>query len=136
MTENKAKSILSKKINKIDHNMDVDEALEIAKRALDEIQEYKEIGSIEECKEALKRQNKIKATKRWIEESGVEFFSCRDRDKTFLSDNQYVVIKDCCPVCGKILEAYQNFCGNCGQAIKQDIREGYFYEYINLQSAY
>ena len=136
MTENKAKSILAKKVNKIAHTMDVNEALEMAKRALDEIQEYKEIGSIEECKEALKRQSKIKATKRWIEERSVEFFDYRDSDKTFLSDNRYVVMRDCCPVCGKILGAYQNFCGNCGQAIKQDIRKGYFHEYINLQNAY
>ena len=68
------------------------EALEMAQKTLDEIRQYQEIGTIEECKKAMNKQNKIKAKKRWIEEGSVEFFGCRDSDRTFLSDHRYVVM--------------------------------------------
>lgn len=51
MTENEARLILDVRISRFDHAGDVNEALEIAKQALKEIQQYREIGTVEECKE-------------------------------------------------------------------------------------
>lgn len=56
MTEAEAKLILGARISRFDHAGDVNEALEIAKKALDEIQRYREIGTVEECLEAMGKQ--------------------------------------------------------------------------------
>lgn len=56
MTENEAKLILDVRISRFDHAGDVNEALEIAKQALEEIQQYREIGTVEECREAVEKQ--------------------------------------------------------------------------------
>ena len=79
MTENEARLILDVRISRFDHARDVNEALEIAKQALKEIQlykdnklclipkdvysrqcseldTYKEIGTVEECREAVEKQ--------------------------------------------------------------------------------
>ena len=62
MTENEARLILDVRISRFDHAGDVNEALEIAKKALDEIQQYRKIGIAEECREAVEKQ-KAKAPK-------------------------------------------------------------------------
>lgn len=51
MTENEARLILDVRISRFDHAGDVNEALEIAKQALEEIQQYRAIGTVKECKE-------------------------------------------------------------------------------------
>lgn len=56
MTENEARLILDVRISRFDHAGDVNEALEIAKQALKEIQQYREIGTVEECREAVEKQ--------------------------------------------------------------------------------
>lgn len=55
MTEKEARMILDVRISRFDHAGDVNEALETAKQALEEIQKYREIGTIEECREAVKK---------------------------------------------------------------------------------
>lgn len=56
MTENDARLILDVRISRFDHAGDVNEALEIAKQALEEIQRYRVIGTVEECREAVEKQ--------------------------------------------------------------------------------
>ena len=56
MTENDARLILDVRISRFDHAGDVNEALEIAKQALEEIQKYREIGTVKECREAREKQ--------------------------------------------------------------------------------
>ena len=63
MTESEARLILDVRISRFDHAGDVNEALEIAKQALEEIQQYREIGTVEECREAV--ANKKKCEKQW-----------------------------------------------------------------------
>lgn len=58
MTENEARLILDVRISRFDHARDVNEALEIAKQALEEIQQYREIGTVEECREAVEKVQK------------------------------------------------------------------------------
>ena len=54
MTEQEAKLILDVRISRFDHAEDVNEALEIAKQALEEIQRYRGIGTVEEIKTVKK----------------------------------------------------------------------------------
>lgn len=55
MTEEEARLILDVRISRFDHAQDVNEALEIAKQSLEEIQKYREIGTVEECRAAVKK---------------------------------------------------------------------------------
>lgn len=48
MTEKEAKLILDVRISRFDHAEDVNEALEIAKQALEEVQQYRKIRAVEE----------------------------------------------------------------------------------------
>ena len=50
MTEQEAKLICDVRISRFDHAEDVNQALEIAKQALEEIQQYRAIGTVEECR--------------------------------------------------------------------------------------
>ena len=61
MTENEARLILDVRISRFDHAGDVNEALEIAKQALEEIQQYRAIGTVEECREAVEKQTPRKS---------------------------------------------------------------------------
>ena len=81
-------------------------ALSMAISALKEIQQYREIGTVEECREAVKKQKLKKPVK----------------DK---------YNHNCCPNCGWIVsgeggygEEFCPHCENCGQAIQWDNLEG------------
>lgn len=76
--------------------------------ALKEIQQYREIGTVEECREAVAKQK----AKKCVEES------CPDH-------THYK-----CPSCGKIQKTKYgnsefgcilNYCSNCGQAIDENL---------------
>lgn len=56
MTEKEAKLIFDVRISRFDHAQDVNEALEIAKQALEEIQQYRAVGTVEECWKAVEKQ--------------------------------------------------------------------------------
>ena len=78
------------------------EALEMAITALKEVQQYREIGTVEECREAREKQIPKKPIK--------------DKWK-----------HDCCPSCGWFVseetgwgDRYNPHCENCGQAIQWD----------------
>ena len=72
MTENETRLILDVRISRFDHAGDVNEALEIAKQALKEIQKYREIGTVEECKKAVK------------EEDALKFYYCESEDNYYI----------------------------------------------------
>ena len=63
MTENEARLILDVRISRFDHAGDVNKALEIAKQALKEIQQYRAIGTVEECRESRKKAKTRKTRK-------------------------------------------------------------------------
>lgn len=100
MTENEAKEILEE-VKMLDdsmyqYNPSYSESLDIAIKALQEIQQYRSIGTVEECREAMERQRA----------------------------KEYKILKPCksvnyyqCPVCDGLLHINENYCGNCGQAI-------------------
>lgn len=80
-----------------------DYAIEEAIEALKEIQQYREIGTVEECREAVEKQKTKTPIKSDldIEESVIQFYEC--------------------PNCGDILcdmpGNRDKYCGECGQAI-------------------
>lgn len=107
MTEDEAKLILGVRISRFDHADDVNEALDVAKSALEEIRQYRAIGTVEECREAIEKQKAKKPNKRPDKYTDlVQHYSC--------------------PVCGKyfgqagvhdeILFRKSKYC-TCGQSI-------------------
>ena len=79
---------------------DVFAAIDTAIKALEEIQQYKEIGTVEECREAVEKQ----------------------KLKNPVKDKYH---HNCCPNCGWIVsgeggygEEFCPHCENCGQAIR------------------
>lgn len=88
-----------------------DYAIEEAIKALNEIQQYREIGTVKECREAVEKQTPKKCIKD----------SCPDH-------THYK-----CPSCGKIQKTKYddstfgcilNNCSNCGQALINEDLEG------------
>ena len=85
------------------------EVIEMAISALKEIQQYREIGTVEECREAREKQK----AKKCVQDT------CHDH-------THYK-----CPTCGKIqmseykrgiriLGRITNFCDNCGQGLESE----------------
>ena len=76
-----------------------DYAIEEAIKALKQIQQYREIGTVEECREAVEKQ---KAKKPKVIDQDFDYYKC--------------------PVCGEYIWATDNindhkYCLNCGQAV-------------------
>ena len=82
----------------------VQDAFNMAAQALKEVQQYREIGTVEECREAVEKQ---KAKKPDYEGDGY-------------ADGHMVYDTWICPNCGERYEVdYDDYkhCPNCGQAI-------------------
>ena len=121
MTENEAISELEKFQIQVEHSIAEEEcceydnsekdlqedksfldAFETAISALKEVQQYREIGTVEECREAVEKH----------------------KPKKFITDKYH---HNCCPNCGWIVsgeggygEEFYPHCENCGQAIQWD----------------
>jgi len=72
------------------------EDMEMAIKALEEIQQYRSAGTVEECREARERQ-KPKKYKKIHPCKSVTYYQCL--------------------CCNGLLHINENFCGECGQAI-------------------
>ena len=75
------------------------EVRDMAIKALEEIQQYREIGTVKECREAVEKQ---KAKKPEVIDQDFDYYKC--------------------PVCGEYIWATDNindhkYCLNCGQAV-------------------
>lgn len=80
-----------------DHNCDVCRLrndYDVALKALEEIRQYRAIGTVEECRESVEKQRAVKPTEvsPW---QSVSFYMC--------------------PVCNEILVIGKGYCCNCGQ---------------------
>ena len=116
MTENEARLILDVRISRFDHAGDVNEALEIAKQALKEVQQYREIGTVEECREAVDKQ-KPKSPKDELKINPVI-----DCNGAYVDADTTVYLL--CPNCGEMVGIDENvdkFCRECGQAIDENL---------------
>lgn len=102
MTENEAIARMRYRVNTATDiaGNDVDgkayEDMEIAIKALEEIQQYRAIGTVKECLEVRERQ-KPKKYKKIHPCKSVTYYQCS--------------------CCNWLLHINENFCGECGQAI-------------------
>jgi hypothetical protein len=56
MTEHEARLILDVRISRFDHASDVNEALEVAKSTLEEIEQYRQIGTMEQIEQLARER--------------------------------------------------------------------------------
>ena len=102
MTENEAIEIIkfASAFNK--ENTPLDKAIDKAITALEEVQKYRKIGTVEECWEAANKQKPKKPL------GGVD-----------IAGNEYMI----CPYCSAIVEYGEwraDYCPDCGQSIRWD----------------
>ena len=76
-----------------------DYAIEEAIKAIKEIQQYREIGTVEQCREAVEKQKPKKPVLR------------NDNGK----------LRKSCPVCGCFFSPLSRSCPKCGQAIDENL---------------
>lgn len=94
-------------------------ALDMAISSLKGIQQYREIGTVEECREAREKQ-KPKAPKDELKINPVI-----DENGAYVDADMTVYLL--CPNCGEMVGIDENidrFCSECGQAIDNDNLEG------------
>lgn len=116
MTENEARLILDVRISRFDHAGDVNEALEIAKQALKEVQQYREIGTVEECREAMEKRKPKKP------KDSLKINPVIDGNGAYVDADMTVYLL--CPNCGEMIGIDENcdkFCRECGQAIDENL---------------
>ena len=98
------------------------EDMEMAIEALKEIQQYREIGTVEECREAVEKQKPKKPKEILRHRGGFEMQHCPNCDTDYQVDRRYKIKDGYCPACGKLLDsAFRNYCANCGQAIDENL---------------
>ena len=90
MTEQEAIKIIKHKVGRF-QNDTINDALDMAINALEEVQQYRSIGTLYECRLAVE---KMKPKKTAIEAIKVHI----------------------CPVCGS--SGIYDYCGNCGQRVQ------------------
>ena len=108
-----------------------DYAIEEAIKALKEIQQYREIGTVEECKEmaviANKKTNPDELAKiivEWIQYNKIGTVEeCREavekqKPKKPVLRNDNGKLRKSCPVCGCFFSPLSRSCPKCGQAIQ------------------
>ena len=92
-----------------------EKSYEVAITALKEIQQYREIGTVEECREAVEKQ-KPKAPK-----DSIKIKPVIDENGAYVDADVTVYLL--CPNCGEMVGIDENvdkFCHECGQAIQWD----------------
>lgn len=140
MTENEAIEGLSEKYMDIeyyfaehdcyigDYGAEFQEAIKAAIKALTKIQQYRAIGTVEECRESRERQMAKKPILCMNERSGmfVDYADGHGEYKTQMNNWWR------CPCCNEVVgqrvivhkhihdQRKKKFCENCGQAIKWD----------------
>lgn len=118
MTESEAKIILETEIVHHPECSIFSEALSISIQALEEVQQYRAIGTPEELQDM--KNNYFEALSDWRQYRKIgTVYECRTaREKQipkkpdFTEDKEFAL----CPCCnGKGLSDKQNYCDNCGQ---------------------
>ena len=89
---------------------------------MEELLQYREIGTIEECREAVEKRKPKKPKKILRHRGGFEMQHCPNCDTDYQVDRRYTITDEYCLVCGKLLDsAFRNYCANCGQAIDENL---------------
>lgn len=82
-----------------------DYAIEEAIKALEEVQQYREIGTVEECREAVEKQRPKKPIP-----INYKKYADKIENAEFLEDSYF------CPNCGTVLRS-GSCCNRCGQKL-------------------
>ena len=96
-----------------------DYAIEEAIKALEEIQQYRKIGTVEECREAVERQKPQKP------KDSLKIDPVIDENGAYVDADTTVYLL--CPNCGEMVGIDQNVdkvCHECGQPIDNENLEG------------
>lgn len=84
--------------------------------------EYENIGTVEKCREAVEKQKANKPKKILRHRGGFEIHHCPNCDTDYEKDNRYTITDSYCQKCGKLLDSvFRHYCGNCGQAIDENL---------------
>ena len=92
------------------------EVIEMAISAIKEVQQYRAIGTVEECREAVEKQ-KPKAPK-----DSLKIEPVIDENGAYVDADVTVYLL--CPSCGEMIgidESCDKFCRECGQAIDENL---------------
>lgn len=99
MTENEAKAVIKRLIG-ISASERIVRAVNMATEALEEIQKYREIGTVEECREAREKQKGKKPTLYGDFEDGKLLCPNCEEDLMDLAECGF----NCCPYCGQAID--------------------------------
>ena len=95
------------------------ESLNMAIEALEEVRQYREIGTVEECREAVEKQKPKKP------KDSLKINPVIDGNGAYVDADMTVYLL--CPNCGEMVGIEDNcdrFCHECGQAIDNENLEG------------
>nr|DAT62416.1 MAG TPA: DNA-directed RNA polymerase II subunit [Caudoviricetes sp.] len=81
------------------------EALDVAIKALEEVQQYRQIGTVEECREAVEKQTAKKPTL-------IDY----KKYTNFVDNADFLQDAYWCPNCKRVVRS-GSFCRDCGQRI-------------------
>ena len=101
------------------YDFEFDQAILMAAQALEEIQKYREIGTVEECREAMEKQKPQKP------KDSLKIDPVIDENGAYVDADTTVYLL--CPNCGEMVGIEDNcdrFCHECGQAIDNENLEG------------
>lgn len=83
----------------------LDEAVDMANKALEEVQKYRKIGTVEECREAVEKQTAKKPTL-------IDY----KKYANFVDNVDFLQDAYWCPNCKRVVRS-GSFCRDCGQKL-------------------
>lgn len=92
--------------------------IDLAIAALEEVQKYRQIGTVEECREAVEKQKPQKP------KDSLKIKPVIDCNGAYVDADTTVYLL--CPNCGEMVGIDENvdkFCRECGQAIDENLEE-------------